>query len=132
MALVLASLVRDYGIEYMFATTILTGCLQIIFGYFKIGNLLKYTPKPVMIGFVNSLGIMMFVSQLEHFKGSFILLILAEIAILIIYLFPKINNKIPSPIIAIVVVTLIVRLGGIDIKTLGDMGSISSQLPHFS
>lgn len=132
MALVLASLVRDYGIEYMFATTILTGCLQIIFGYFKIGNLLKYIPKPVMIGFVNSLGIMMFVSQLEHFKGSFILLILAAIAILIIYLFPKINNKIPSPIIAIVVVTLIVRLGGIDIKTLGDMGSISSQLPHFS
>lgn len=132
MALVLASLVRDYGIEYMFATTILTGCLQIIFGYFKIGNLLKYIPKPVMIGFVNSLGIMMFVSQLEHFKGSFILLILAAIAILIIYLFPKINNKIPSPIISIVVVTLIVRLGGIDIKTLGDMGSISSQLPHFS
>ena len=79
MALVLASLVRDYGIEYMFATTILTGCLQIIFGYFKIGNLLKYIPKPVMIGFVNSLGIMMFVSQLEHFKGSFILLILVAI-----------------------------------------------------
>lgn len=132
MALVLASLVRDYGIEYMFAATILTGFLQMIFGYFKIGNLLKFIPKPVMMGFVNSLGIMMFVSQLEHFQGSFVLLILATIAISIIYLFPKVNNKIPSPIIAIAVVTLIVMIGGIDIKTLDDMGSISSQLPHFS
>lgn len=131
MALVLASLVRDYGIEYMFATTILTGCLQMIFGYFKIGNLLKFIPKPVMIGFVNSLGIMMFMSQLEHFQGPSVLLILATIAILIIYLFPKINNKIPSPIIAIAVVTFIVMIGGIEVKTLGDMGEINSQLPYF-
>lgn len=131
MALVLASLVRDYGIEYMLAATILTGILQVIFGFLKIGNLLKFIPKPVMHGFVNSLGIMMFTSQLEHFQGNPILLILGGIGISIIYLFPKITKKIPSPIVAISVVTAIVLMFNIDIKTLGDMGRLTSDLPKF-
>lgn len=131
MALVLANLVRDYGIEYMFAATILTGILQVIFGYLKIGNLLKFIPKPVMHGFVNSLGIMMFISQLEHFQGNPILLLLGAIGIAIIYLFPKVTKKIPSPIVAITVVTTIVLAFKIDIKTLGDMGRLTSELPQF-
>ncbi|MEE0880428.1 MAG: SulP family inorganic anion transporter, partial [Turicibacter sp.] len=131
MALVLASLVRDYGIEYMLAATILTGILQVIFGFLKIGNLLKFIPKPVMHGFVNSLGIMMFTSQLEHFQGNPILLILGGIGISIIYLFPKITKKIPSPIVAISVVTAIVLMFNIYIKTLGDMGRLTSDLPKF-
>ena len=80
MAFVLASLVRDYGLEYMLLATILTGVFQLIFGYLKIGNLLKFIPKPVMVGFVNALGIMMLKAQLPHFKGSFILIILAIIS----------------------------------------------------
>lgn len=131
MALVLANLVRDYGIEYMFAATILTGILQVIFGYLKIGNLLKFIPKPVMHGFVNSLGMMMFISQLEHFQGNSILLLLGAIGIAIIYLFPKVTKKIPSPIVAITVVTTIVLAFKIDIKTLGDMGRLTSELPQF-
>lgn len=131
MALVMAGLVRDYGIEYMFAATILTGALQVIFGFLKIGNLLKFIPKAVMVGFVNALGIMMFTSQLEHFNGSPVLLLLGLIGIGIIYLFPKLTKKIPSPIIAIAVVTTIVLVFKIEIPTLGDMGSISSQLPKF-
>lgn len=130
MALVLASLVRDYGIEYMFAATILTGILQVIFGYFKIGNLLKFIPKPVMHGFVNSLGIMMFISQLEHFRGNWILFVLGAIGIMIIYLFPKLTKKIPSPIVAITCITTIVLVFNIDIKTLGDMGRMTSELPE--
>ncbi len=131
MALVLASLVRDHGIQYMFAATILTGILQMIFGYLKIGNLSKFIPKPVMHGFVNSLGIMMFISQLEHFQGNPMLLVLGGIGIAIIYLFPKLTKKIPSPIIAIAGVTTIVLVFNIEIRTLGDMGRITSELPQF-
>lgn len=130
-ALVLASLVKEYGVEYMFAATILTGIIQIILGYLKIGNLMKFIPKPVMVGFVNSLGIMMFTSQLDHFKGPSILLVLGALGIVIIYLFPKINKSVPAPIIAIITITIIVSIFNIDIKTLGDMGRISTDLPKF-
>ncbi|MFI3326148.1 MAG: SulP family inorganic anion transporter [Clostridia bacterium] len=131
-ALVLASLVANYGMEYLFAATILTGVIQLIFSFLKIGNLMKFIPKPVMVGFVNALGIMMFKSQLSHFEGGGILFVLAGIGIAIIYLFPKITKKVPSPIIAIITITIIVVVFKIDIKTLGDMGEISTTLPSFS
>ncbi|MDF2608442.1 MAG: sulfate transporter, partial [Bacillales bacterium] len=70
MALVLVSLVAKYGIEYMFAATILTGIIQIILGFLKIGNLVKFIPRSVMIGFVNSLAILIFSAQLPYFKGE--------------------------------------------------------------
>lgn len=130
-ALVMASLVKSHGIEYMFAATILAGLIQIILGYLKIGNLMKFIPKPVMIGFVNALGIMMLQSQLDHFKGNFILIILGVLGVAIIYIFPKINKVIPAPIVAIITITLIVSLFNIDIKTLGDMGEITTELPKF-
>lgn len=130
-ALVLASLVRDYGVEYLFAATILTGIIQLILGYLKIGNLMKFIPKPVMIGFVNALGILMLQSQLGHFKGESILLVLGALGVAIIYLFPKITKSIPSPIVAIITITIIVSLFNIDIKTLGDMGKITNELPKF-
>ncbi|HCW52923.1 MAG TPA: sodium-independent anion transporter [Clostridium sp.] len=131
MALILAGLVRDYGIQYMLAATILTGIIQVILGFLKAGNLLKFIPKPVMIGFVNALGIMMFKSQIKYFTGPYILLILGAIGIAIIYLFPKVTKAIPSPIISIIVVSLIVFLFKIDIPTLGDMGRITTELPKF-
>ena len=84
-----------------------------------------------MHGFVNSLGMMMFISQLEHFQGNSILLLLGAIGIAIIYLFPKVTKKIPSPIVAITVVTTIVLTFKIDIKTLGDMGRLTRELPKF-
>ena len=130
-ALVLASLVRDYGIQYLFAATILTGVIQAVLGYFKIGNLMKFIPKPVMIGFVNALGILMFQSQIDHFKGSYILLILGTIGVAIVYLFPRLTKAIPSPIVAIISITVIVYLFNIDIKMLGDMGQITKELPRF-
>lgn len=130
-ALVLASLVKDYGVEYLFLATILTGVIQMVLGYFKFGNLMKFIPKPVMIGFVNALGILMLQSQIEHFKGNSILLVLGIIAIGIIIFLPKVTTKIPSPIVAIITVTIIVKVFGIDVKTLGDMGEISRELPKF-
>lgn len=131
MALVLASLVRDHGIEYMLAATILTGVIQVIFGFLKVGKLVKYIPKPVMTGFVNALGILMFISQVKYFDGPIILLVLGAIGIAIIYLFPKITKAIPSPIVAIVTVSLISVFMGLDILTLGDMGNITTDLPRF-
>lgn len=131
MALVLAGLVKEHGVQYMLAATILTGIIQMFLGVFKVGRLMKYIPKPVMTGFVNALGIMMFTAQIEHFQGSPILIVLAILGVAIIYLFPRINKAIPSPIVAIVVITGIVMLGGIDVPTLGDMGNITTQLPQF-
>ena len=128
-ALVLASLVKSHGVEYMFAATILTGIIQIILGYLKIGNLMKFIPKPVMIGFVNSLGILMFQSQMGHFKGSPILLVLGSLGIAIVVLLPKVTKTIPAPIVAIIIITIIVSVFNIDIKTLGDMGRITTELP---
>lgn len=131
-ALVLASLVKNYGMEYLFAATILAGVIQLILCFLKVGSLMKFIPKPVMTGFVNALGIMMFKSQLDHFSGGYILFVLSAIAIAIIYLFPKLTKKVPSPIIAIITITVIVAIFKIDIKTLGDMGEITTTLPSFS
>lgn len=131
MALVLASLVRSYGIEYMFAATILSGVLQIILGIAGIGNLLKFIPRPVMIGFVNALGILIFVAQIPNFKGKGIevyLLILLGIAI--IYFFPRINKSVPAPLVAIVILTIFSIVLKLNVLQIGDMGEIKSRLPH--
>ena len=131
VALVLAHLVAEHGIEYLFAATILAGILQIILGFLKIGSLMRYIPKPVMTGFVNGLGIMMFTSQLDHFKGSLIIPLLGILGIAIIFSFPRITTELPAPIVAIFVITAIVLGLGLDVKMLGDMGSISRALPRF-
>ncbi len=131
VALVLAHLVAEYGVEYLFAATVLAGVLQAVLGFFKVGTLMRYIPKPVMVGFVNGLGIMMFTSQLDHFKGNFILPVLAVLGIAIIFLFPKVTKKIPAPIVSILVITAIVLGLDLDVKMLGDLGTISSDLPSF-
>ncbi len=132
MALVLAGLVASHGVEYMLFATILAGVLQIIFGFLKIGALLRFIPKPVMIGFVNALGIMIFRAQLSYFKGTNIMMyVLVATGIAIIYLFPKINKTIPAPLITILALTGISLIVEFDIKTIGDLGNISGTLPQF-
>ncbi|MFL2133685.1 SulP family inorganic anion transporter [Desemzia sp. FAM 24101] len=131
VALVLAHLVAEYGVEYLFAATILAGIIQLVLGLFKVGELMRYIPKPVMLGFVNALGIMMFLSQLDHFKGGPILLVLGVIGIAIIFLAPKLTKKIPAPIISIVVITALVLGLDLNAQLLGDLGSISSEVPKF-
>lgn len=131
MALVLAGLVKSHGVQYMLAATILTGIIQVVLGYLKVGKLIKYIPRPVILGFVNALGILMFKSQLEHFKGAYILIVLGILSIGIIYLLPKITKRIPSPIVSIVIISAIVIIFNIDITRLGEMGAINSQLPKF-
>lgn len=130
MALVLGGLVKDYGIEYMFAATILTGMIQIILSFLKAGDLMRFIPKSVMNGFVNALGILIFTSQLSAFEGeSWPMYLMVLGGLVIIYVFPRFNQVIPSPIVAVVIITIISLLTSSNVKLIGEMGNISGTLP---
>ncbi len=133
MALVLAGLVRSHGVEYMLLATILAGILQIIMGFLRIGNLLRFIPKPVMIGFVNALAIMIFKAQLVYFEGAGLsMYLLVAIGIFIIYFFPKINKVIPAPLVAIVLLSAFTITTGMQVETIGDLGNIVGTFPTFA
>lgn len=130
MALVLAVVVRKYGVEYIMPVTVATGIIQILFGVFKAGRIVKYIPDAVMHGFVNALGILIFVDQLHYFKGQKIIMyILVGVGLLVIYTFPLLTKKIPGAIIAIIVVTIIVLAFGINVSNLGDLKGIELSFP---
>jgi SulP family sulfate permease len=132
MALVLVNLVAEHGLEYMFAATILTGVIQVVLGFLKIGNLVKFIPRSVMIGFVNSLAILIFSAQLPYFKGeSWIMYAFVALGLAIIYLLPRITTAVPSPLVAIVIISLIAIYTKSDVNTIGDMGTITGSLPSF-
>lgn len=132
MALLMITLVKEYGLEYLFATTILTGLIQILFGVFKLGRYMKFVPKAVMIGFVNALAILIFQAQLEHFVGeSWMIYPIVLIGLAVIYLFPRITRVIPSPLIAIAGITLFTLFTNSPLRTVADMGELPSTLPLF-
>ncbi|WP_425388185.1 SulP family inorganic anion transporter [Ectobacillus panaciterrae] len=132
MALVLVGLVKEHGIEYMLAATILTGIIQIVLGFLKIGQLMKFIPRSVMIGFVNSLAILIFTAQLPAFSGeSWPMYAMVAGGLTIIYLFPRITKAVPSPLVAIIIITIIAIYTGSNVKTIGDMGDITNTLPSF-
>ncbi|MFD1849841.1 SulP family inorganic anion transporter [Oceanobacillus bengalensis] len=132
MAMLMINLVAEHGLEYLLAATILTGIIQIIFGVFKLANLIKFVPRSVMVGFVNALAIVIFTSQLVHFVGeTWVMYALVGLTLAIIYLFPRITKAVPSTLVAIIVVTLIAIFGDLGIRTVGDMGSLTQELPVF-
>ncbi|MGY4691236.1 SulP family inorganic anion transporter [Salibacterium sp. K-3] len=132
MALLMVTLVAEYGLEYLLAATILTGILQIFFGWSKLSRLMKFVPRSVMVGFVNALAILIFLSQVEHFEGAgWMMYALAGITLVIIYLFPKISKVVPSTLIAIIAVTVLAVSLGVNVKTVGDMGTLPETLPVF-
>ncbi|WP_211747757.1 SulP family inorganic anion transporter [Paenibacillus sp. Marseille-Q4541] len=132
MALVLAPLVRDHGLEYMLAATILTGIIQFLLGVFKVARLMKFIPRAVMIGFVNSLAILIFMAQVPYFwgKSSMTYLFLGS-TLFILYFVPRFLKSIPAPLIAIVVLTVVSVMTGVHLQTVGDMGTITQTLPAF-
>lgn len=130
MALLMVNLVADYGLQYLLAATILTGIIQILFGIFKLARVMKFVPRSVMVGFVNALAIMILVAQIPHFEGEGLTMYgLVALTLAIIYILPRITKAVPSTLVAIVVVTAIAVFGNIQVGTVGDMGSISQQLP---
>jgi MFS superfamily sulfate permease-like transporter len=131
-ALVMVTLVADYGLQYLLAATILTGVIQIIMGVLKLGRLMKFVPRSVMIGFVNALAILIFSAQLTHFvRESWVMYTMVAGALAIIYIFPRFTKVVPSPLVAIITITVIAVMTGSGVRTIGDMGELSQTLPFF-
>lgn len=133
MALVLASLVRDYGLEYLFATTVLTGFLQIGAGLLRLGSLLRFVSRPVMTGFVNALAILIFMAQVPEFYGAgWQMYLMVAAGLGIIYLFPRVSKAVPSPLVCIIVLTIVSISMGLNLRTVGDMGILPGSLPFLA
>jgi MFS superfamily sulfate permease-like transporter len=131
-ALVMVTLVAEHGLQYLLAATILTGVLQIIMGVLKLGRLMKFVPRSVMVGFVNALAIMIFSTQLPHFVGeSWIMYAMVAGALAIIYILPRFTKAVPSPLVAIIVITVIAVMSESSVRTIGDMGNLTQALPIF-
>ncbi|WP_077305605.1 SulP family inorganic anion transporter [Terribacillus halophilus] len=132
MALLMVTLVKDHGLEYLFATTILTGILQLLFGVLGIARFMKFIPRSVMVGFVNSLAILIFMAQVPHFIGiNTTTYIVVGVTLAIIYLFPLITKAVPAPLVAILAVTILSVFLHLDIRSVGDLGQIKQALPSF-
>ena len=135
MALLMVTLVKAHGLEYLLAATLLTGVLQIIAGYLKLGSLMRFVSRSVVTGFVNALAILIFMAQLPELTDVTWQVYAMTLAGLgIIYLFPyipMIGRTIPSPLICIVVMTAVAMFAGLDIRTVGDMGQLPDTLPVF-
>lgn len=133
MALLMVTLVKEHGMEYLWATTILTGVIQLLFGIFKIARFMKFIPRSVMVGFVNALAILIFMAQVPHFVGiSTMTYVFVALTLVIIYVLPRFTKAVPSPLVAIVVMTIVAIFGGFNLRTVGDLGEITKSLPIFS
>jgi SulP family sulfate permease len=132
-AVLMGPLVRDHGIEYLFAATLLMGLLQIIAGMLKLGRIMRFVSKSVMTGFVNSLAILIFMAQLPQLTNvPSVTYALIAVALAVIYLFPRITRAVPSPLVAIVVITIITLSFGIHVPTVADLGEMPTALPIFA
>jgi sulfate permease, SulP family len=132
MALVMVLLVKEHGLEYLLAATILTGILQIIAGFLRLGSLMRFVSRSVVTGFVNALAILIFMAQLPEFKGAGVQMYgMVALGLAIIYIVPRFTKAIPSPLISIVTITGISIYFGMDLRTVGDMGELPSTLPIF-
>ena len=152
LAVVMVALVAEHGVEYLFATVVLMGILQIIAGVMQWGKFIRLVPHPVMLGFVNGLAIVIFLAQLTQFKvpgtaevsghgssggewlsGSslYMMLALVVLTMFIIYVMPRITRIIPAPLAGIGIVAGLVIFFGLDVPRVGDMASIQGTLPPF-
>ncbi|MAY02709.1 MAG: sodium-independent anion transporter [Gammaproteobacteria bacterium] len=140
IAVVIVSLAQSHGVEYIFATVVLAGLIQMSAGFLKLGKFIRLVPHPVMFGFVNGLAIVIFMSQLDSFKNNnawmsgnelTTMLVLVVITMLIIWKLPKFTKAIPAPLAAILVITAIVFALGLDTKSVGDISSIQGGFPPF-
>ena len=132
MALVMVTLVKEHGLEYLLAATILTGVLQIIAGWIRLGRLMRFVSRSVVTGFVNALAILIFMAQLPEVTNvTWHVYAMTAAGLGIIYLFPYVTKAIPSPLVTIVVLTAVAIVLDLDIRTVGDMGELPDSLPVF-
>lgn len=132
MALLMVTLVKEHGLDYLLAATVLTGIIQIGLGLLKIGRFITFIPHPVIIGFVNALAILIFMAQLPQFVGAtWVMYAMVAGTLAIIYILPRFTKVIPSPLAAIIFMTTLAMYFGLDLRTVGDMGQITRELPLF-
>jgi len=131
-AVLMVTLVKDHGLQYLLATTVLAGLLQIGAGFLKLGYVMRFVSRSVMTGFVNALAILIFMAQLPELIGvPWLTYVLVAAGLAIIYLFPRLTTAIPSPLVCIVVLSAVVIGLNLDVRTVGDMGELPSTLPIF-
>ncbi|MCA8882427.1 MAG: SulP family inorganic anion transporter [Rhodobacteraceae bacterium] len=131
-AVLMVSLVRDHGLQYLLAATVLAGLLQICAGLLKLGAVMRFVSRSVMTGFVNALAILIFMAQLPELIGvTWVTYAMVAAGLAIIYLFPRITRAVPSPLVTIVVLTIASLVLGLDVRTVGDMGALPDTLPVF-
>ena len=131
-AVLMVTLVRDHGLQYLLAATVLAGLIQIAAGFMKLGYVMRFVSKSVMTGFVNALAILIFMAQLpELIDVPPLTYVMVAAGLAIIYLFPRITKAIPSPLVTIVVLTAISLAVGLDLRTVSDMGDLPDTLPVF-
>lgn len=132
MALVMVTLVKDHGLQYLLAATVLTGMLQVLAGAVRLGVLMRFVSRSVVTGFVNALAILIFMAQLPELTTvSWHVYAMTAAGLGIIYLLPYVTRAVPSPLVTIVVLTAVSLALGLDIRTVGDMGELPDSLPVF-
>jgi sulfate permease, SulP family len=133
-AVLMVTLVRDHGLQYLLAATVLAGLIQIGAGLLKLGFVMRYVSRSVMTGFVNALAILIFLAQLPELDPrsvTWLTYVLVAAGLAIIYLFPYVTKAVPSPLVTILVLTALSMTFGWDVRTVGDMGALPDTLPVF-
>uniref|UniRef100_UPI0038B3C23A SulP family inorganic anion transporter n=1 Tax=Microlunatus kandeliicorticis TaxID=1759536 RepID=UPI0038B3C23A len=130
VALVVAPLVRAHGLDYLVATVLLAGLIQVVFGLLGVARLMRFVPRSVMVGFVNALAILIFVAQVPNLIGvPWAVYPLVALALAVIVLLPRLTRVVPAPLVAIVVLTVITVAAGVAVPTVGDKGALPDDLP---
>ena len=131
-AVLMTPLVAGHGLEYLLAATVLAGVIQVIFGTLKLGALMRFVSRSVMTGFVNALAILIFMAQLpELIDVTPMTYVLVAGALAIIYILPRFTKAVPSPLVAIVLITIVAVAFGLDVRNVGDMGELPESFPFF-
>ena len=132
-AVLMVTLVRDHGLEYLLAATVLAGVLQVLAGAARLGRLMTFVSRSVMTGFVNALAILIFMAQLPELTGvTWITYVMVAAGLAVIYLFPRITRAIPSPLVCIVLLTVVSLSFGLDVRSVSDMGELPTAFPVFA
>lgn len=131
-AVLMVTLVKEHGLQYLLAATVVAGLLQIAAGFLKLGYVMRFVSRSVMTGFVNALAILIFMAQLpELINVPALTYLMVAAGLCIIYLLPRLTRAVPSPLICILLLTAVSLIMGLDIRTVGDMGELPSTLPVF-
>ncbi|WP_353933176.1 SulP family inorganic anion transporter [Okeanomitos corallinicola TIOX110] len=133
MALLMIDLVKNHDLQYLFAATLLTGLFQLMFGFLELGRYMRFVPRAVMIGYINALAVLIFLAQLPQLTNvPFTVYVLTALSLAIIYILPRFTTAVPSPLVALAVITVAAIFLKLDVPTVGDMGQLPSALPSFS